>query len=197
MSDPPSISSHAALCPSPQSLALALASVAFATLPTIAGFFPLWLAVSLHEGATVLVALNSLRLLVDDDEEAGGAVEGGGGSGGEGEGHRWNRGGGGLLRTASTLMETLKDVFGAGQDLGHHGCGEHHDHDHDHQHHHHGHDEHGPDPDPQRPHSHDEHGPDPDEHAGHAPAAAGHSHAPAAAGHSCSCKHDDHHHHHH
>ena len=167
MSDPPSISSHAALCPSPQSLALALASVAFATLPTIAGFFPLWLAVSLHEGATVLVALNSLRLLVDDDEEAGGAVDGSGG-------------GGGLLRTASTLMETLKDVFGAGQDLGHHGCGEHQDHDH--QHHHLGHDEHGPDPDGQ---------------AGHAPAAAGHSHAPAAAGHSCSCKHDDHHHHHH
>jgi len=44
-----------------QSLALALASVVFATLPTVAGFFPLWLAVSLHEGSTVLVALNSLR----------------------------------------------------------------------------------------------------------------------------------------
>lgn len=48
-----------------QNLFLALASVAFATLPTVAGFFPLWLAVLLHEGSTLLVALNSLRLLLD------------------------------------------------------------------------------------------------------------------------------------
>lgn len=48
-----------------QNLALALASVAVATLPTLAGMFPLWLAVTLHEGSTLLVALNSLRLLLD------------------------------------------------------------------------------------------------------------------------------------
>ncbi|KAG1674294.1 hypothetical protein FOA52_013483 [Chlamydomonas sp. UWO 241] len=48
-----------------QNLVLALASVAVATLPTAAGIFPLWLAVLLHEGATLLVALNSLRLLLD------------------------------------------------------------------------------------------------------------------------------------
>jgi hypothetical protein len=40
-------------------------SVVIATLPTLAGLFPLWLAVTLHEGSTLLVALNSLRLLVD------------------------------------------------------------------------------------------------------------------------------------
>jgi len=39
--------------------------VVVATLPTVAGFFPLWLAVSLHEGSTLLVALNSLRLLLE------------------------------------------------------------------------------------------------------------------------------------
>lgn len=61
-----------------QNLALALASVAVATLPTVAGVFPLWLAVTLHEGSTLLVALNSLRLLL----EAGGA----GGSSGSGGG---------------------------------------------------------------------------------------------------------------
>jgi hypothetical protein len=44
---------------------LSLVSVAVATLPTLAGLFPLWLAVTLHEGSTLLVALNSLRLLVD------------------------------------------------------------------------------------------------------------------------------------
>jgi hypothetical protein len=48
-----------------QNLALALASVAVATLPTVAGMFPLWLAVTLHEGSTLLVALNSLRLLLE------------------------------------------------------------------------------------------------------------------------------------
>ena len=48
-----------------QSLFLALASVVFATIPVLFGWFPLWLAVLLHEGATLLVALNSLRLLLD------------------------------------------------------------------------------------------------------------------------------------
>ena len=54
-----------------QNLALALASVAVATLPTVAGLFPLWLAVLLHEGATLLVALNSLRLLLDESTGSG------------------------------------------------------------------------------------------------------------------------------
>jgi hypothetical protein len=35
-----------------------------------AGVFPLWLAVTLHEGSTLLVALNSLRLLVEPREPA-------------------------------------------------------------------------------------------------------------------------------
>ncbi|KAI8469228.1 MAG: hypothetical protein J3K34DRAFT_459478 [Monoraphidium minutum] len=47
-----------------QNLALALVSVVVATLPTVAGLIPLWLAVTLHEGSTLLVALNSLRLLM-------------------------------------------------------------------------------------------------------------------------------------
>ncbi len=34
--------------------------------------FPLWLAVTLHEGSTLLVALNSLRLLVDPGPLGGG-----------------------------------------------------------------------------------------------------------------------------
>ena len=32
-------------------------------LPVLAGWLPLWVAVTLHEGSTLLVALNSLRLL--------------------------------------------------------------------------------------------------------------------------------------
>ncbi|MEW5300276.1 MAG: hypothetical protein WDW36_003217 [Sanguina aurantia] len=52
-----------------QNLILALGAVAFATLPTVAGVFPLWLAVLLHEGSTLAVALNSLRLLLDPEFE--------------------------------------------------------------------------------------------------------------------------------
>lgn len=44
-----------------QNLALALGAVVAATLPTVAGVIPLWIAVALHEGSTLLVALNSLR----------------------------------------------------------------------------------------------------------------------------------------
>jgi len=44
-----------------QNLVLALGAVVAATLPTMAGVIPLWIAVALHEGSTVLVALNSLR----------------------------------------------------------------------------------------------------------------------------------------
>jgi heavy metal translocating P-type ATPase len=46
-----------------QNLTLALAVICLATTPSLLGLIPLWLAVILHEGGTVLVGLNSLRLL--------------------------------------------------------------------------------------------------------------------------------------
>ncbi len=46
-----------------QNLTLALCVITLATTPALLGFIPLWLAVILHEGGTVLVGLNSLRLL--------------------------------------------------------------------------------------------------------------------------------------
>ena len=46
-----------------QNIAIAVASIALAALPAVAGLFPLWVAVLLHEGSTLLVALNSVRLL--------------------------------------------------------------------------------------------------------------------------------------
>lgn len=46
-----------------QNLFLALGVILFATTPALLGFIPLWLAVILHEGGTLLVGLNSLRLL--------------------------------------------------------------------------------------------------------------------------------------
>ncbi|NGX38958.1 MAG: putative cadmium-transporting ATPase [Chlamydiae bacterium] len=46
-----------------QNLVLALAVIFLATTPALLGFIPLWLAVVLHEGGTVIVGLNSLRLL--------------------------------------------------------------------------------------------------------------------------------------
>ncbi|MGD0664174.1 MAG: HAD-IC family P-type ATPase, partial [Rhabdochlamydiaceae bacterium] len=46
-----------------QNLSLALIVILFATTPALLGWVPLWLAVILHEGGTVLVGLNSLRLL--------------------------------------------------------------------------------------------------------------------------------------
>jgi heavy metal translocating P-type ATPase len=45
-----------------QNLTLALGVIVFATTPALLGLVPLWLAVILHEGGTVLVGLNSLRL---------------------------------------------------------------------------------------------------------------------------------------
>jgi P-type E1-E2 ATPase len=47
-----------------QNLTLALSVIACATLPALLGLIPLWIAVILHEGGTVLVGLNSLRLLL-------------------------------------------------------------------------------------------------------------------------------------
>lgn len=46
-----------------QNLFLAAAAILIASLPALAGIVPLWLAVVLHEGGTVLVGLNGLRLL--------------------------------------------------------------------------------------------------------------------------------------
>ncbi|MCC5831615.1 MAG: cadmium-translocating P-type ATPase [Chlamydiales bacterium] len=46
-----------------QNVSIALAAIVFATMPALLGWIPLWLAVVLHEGGTVLVGLNALRLL--------------------------------------------------------------------------------------------------------------------------------------
>lgn len=46
-----------------QNIALALCVIVFASTPALLGLVPLWLAVIMHEGGTVLVGLNSLRLL--------------------------------------------------------------------------------------------------------------------------------------
>ena len=46
-----------------QNLIVAAAAILIASLPALAGIVPLWLAVILHEGGTILVGLNALRLL--------------------------------------------------------------------------------------------------------------------------------------
>lgn len=46
-----------------ENLSLALAVIFIATTPAVMGLVPLWVAVLLHEGGTLLVGLNSLRLL--------------------------------------------------------------------------------------------------------------------------------------
>ncbi len=46
-----------------QNLTLAIIAIFVASLPALAGIVPLWLAVVMHEGGTVLVGLNALRLL--------------------------------------------------------------------------------------------------------------------------------------
>ena len=46
-----------------QNLVLSLGIICLASLPALLGLIPLWLAVVLHEGGTVLVGLNGLRLL--------------------------------------------------------------------------------------------------------------------------------------
>jgi heavy metal translocating P-type ATPase len=55
--------SHKTISIIKQNLFLALFVILFATTPSVLGFVPLWAAVILHEGGTVLVGLNSLRLL--------------------------------------------------------------------------------------------------------------------------------------
>lgn len=46
-----------------ENLILAMCVIVLATTPALLGLVPLWVAVVLHEGGTVLVGLNSLRLL--------------------------------------------------------------------------------------------------------------------------------------
>jgi P-type E1-E2 ATPase len=46
-----------------QNITVALIVILFATTPALLGLVPLWVAVVLHEGGSVLVSLNSLRLL--------------------------------------------------------------------------------------------------------------------------------------
>lgn len=46
-----------------QNLVIAVLAIGCATLPALLGWVPLWLAVILHEGGTVVVGLNALRLL--------------------------------------------------------------------------------------------------------------------------------------
>ncbi|MBA3602812.1 MAG: cation-translocating P-type ATPase [Parachlamydiaceae bacterium] len=46
-----------------QNVILASAAILFASIPALGGYVPLWLAVILHEGGTILVGLNALRLL--------------------------------------------------------------------------------------------------------------------------------------
>lgn len=46
-----------------ENLTLALGVIFLASFPALMGYVPLWLAVVLHEGGTLLVGLNSLRLL--------------------------------------------------------------------------------------------------------------------------------------
>jgi heavy metal translocating P-type ATPase len=48
-----------------QNVCIALSAICFASLPALYGVVPLWLAVVLHEGGTVLVGLNAIRLLRD------------------------------------------------------------------------------------------------------------------------------------
>ena len=47
-----------------QNLALAIAVMVISALPALAGYIPLWLAVLLHEGSTLLAVLNGLRLFL-------------------------------------------------------------------------------------------------------------------------------------
>jgi len=46
-----------------QNLTVAVAAIAIAAFPALFGWVPLWAAVVMHEGGTVLVGLNALRLL--------------------------------------------------------------------------------------------------------------------------------------
>ena len=47
-----------------QNLTLAFGSIICLALPAVFGWIPLWKAVAFHEGCTLLVALNSLKVLL-------------------------------------------------------------------------------------------------------------------------------------
>ena len=47
-----------------QNLTLAFGSILCLALPAVFGWIPLWKAVAFHEGCTLLVALNSLKVLL-------------------------------------------------------------------------------------------------------------------------------------
>lgn len=68
-----------------QNLALAAGSILALALPTMLGWVPLWFAVMLHEGSTLLVALNSLRLLRFGAPRAARTASSSGGSAGSGQ----------------------------------------------------------------------------------------------------------------
>jgi Zn2+/Cd2+-exporting ATPase len=53
-----------------QNLIIAVAAIVIASLPALGGYVPLWLAVVMHEGGTVLVGLNGLRLLASSHAPA-------------------------------------------------------------------------------------------------------------------------------
>src|SRR5260221_13595041 len=46
-----------------QNVLIALLAICLGSIPALYGVLPLWLAVIIHEGGTVLVGLNALRLL--------------------------------------------------------------------------------------------------------------------------------------
>ncbi|MCB1114818.1 MAG: cation-transporting P-type ATPase, partial [Chlamydiia bacterium] len=46
-----------------QNLTIATLAIFVAAIPALLGYVPLWLAVVMHEGGTVIVGLNGLRLL--------------------------------------------------------------------------------------------------------------------------------------
>jgi Cd2+/Zn2+-exporting ATPase len=50
-----------------QNVAIALTAIVFGSIPALFGMLPLWLAVIVHEGGTVLVGLNALRLLKQEN----------------------------------------------------------------------------------------------------------------------------------
>ncbi len=52
-----------------QNLSLALGVICLATTPALLGIIPLWAAVIVHEGGTVLVGLNALRLLKTQEKK--------------------------------------------------------------------------------------------------------------------------------
>jgi Zn2+/Cd2+-exporting ATPase len=55
---------QATFCIVRQNIVIALCAILVGTICSIQGYIPLWVAVSIHEGSTIVVGLNALRLLV-------------------------------------------------------------------------------------------------------------------------------------